>query len=88
MPNVGQFDANLLHDALTAELNRQRATSLALIRQAKILDSHLRELNAESQEFRDVLLQFTTLRDQIGVVSNRLETIESRLRSLPQPTGP
>ena len=76
-----------MHDALKAELNRQRATSMALIEQAKILDAHLRELNAQSQDFREVLRQFNALRDTMIAVSNRVQTLEYQLRNTPQPAG-
>ena len=76
-----KHDTVMLRDALTAELNRQRATSEALIGQARILDQHLRELNAQSLEFHNVLQQSYQLRDQLMLVSNRLESIEGQLRN-------
>jgi hypothetical protein len=86
--HTGQHENVLLHDALTAELNRQRAASLALVGQARILDAHLRELNAQSQEFHDALQQFYRLRDQMTVASNRLDSIEYQLRTLPPSSRP
>ena len=76
-----KHDTIMLRDALTAELNRQRATSEALIAQARTLDQHLRELNAQSQEFHNVLQQSYQLRGQLMLVSNRLESIEGQLRN-------
>jgi hypothetical protein len=80
--SAGGHDTTTLHDALTAELNRQRAASQALVEQAKILNQRLRELNAQSQEFHDALREFGKLREQQAVVSNRLSTIEGALRNL------
>lgn len=78
------FDNVVLHDALTAELNRQRATSEALISQAKLLDEHLRELNSQSREFRDALQESSRLREQLAAVRNRLTVIEGQLGELTQ----
>ena len=75
----GTGETLVLHDALTAELNRQRATSEALVGQAKILDQHLRELNAQSVEFRAALPESYRLRDQLSEVRNRLLQIERQL---------
>jgi hypothetical protein len=82
-PSAGQHESLILRDALTAELNRQRATSLALIEQAKILDAHLKDFNVQSREFQDALKQFYSLRDRMTLVSNRLDSIEYQLRALP-----
>ncbi|PWU19869.1 MAG: hypothetical protein C5B50_05415 [Verrucomicrobia bacterium] len=81
-------DTTMLRDALTAELNRQRTTSQALIEQAKLLQDRLRELNSQSREFREALKESYRLRDQISVVSNRLDSIESALQNLPGSSRP
>ena len=71
----------MLRDALTAEVNQQRATSQAIIEQARNLDQHLRRLNAQTQEFRVALQESHRLREQLTAVTNRLEVIEGQLRT-------
>ena len=78
---------NLLHDALTAELNRQRASSQTLIGQVNLLDQRLRELNLRSREFQDAVQESYRLRDQMTVVSNRLQSVEGQLHRLPEDTN-
>lgn len=73
----------LLRDALTAELNQQRAASLALVEQGKSLANSVRQLNQQTEEFRNALQEAARVRAQLQAVSNRLETLESQLRSLP-----
>ncbi|MGE3312772.1 MAG: hypothetical protein AB7O66_22610 [Limisphaerales bacterium] len=72
----------LVRDALTAELNEQRATSRALIEQAQSLDKVLKHLDDQTQEFREMARKGLQIHGQLQAVSNRLETLESRLRSL------
>jgi hypothetical protein len=79
----------MLRDALTAELNQQRATSRALIEQAQGLDKAVRQLNTQTQEFRDTIQESARLRLQLLAVSNRLEILEGQLRVMPSmPGGP
>jgi hypothetical protein len=72
----------LVRDALTAELNEQRATSRALIEQAQSLDGVLKQLDTQTQEFREIARKGLQIYGQLQAVSNRLETLESHLRSL------
>lgn len=76
-------DTVMFRDALTAELNQQRATSRAILDQAKALDQQLRRLNAQSREFQDTLQELGRVREQFLTVSNRLESIERQFGNLP-----
>ena len=58
-------------------------TALALIEQAKSLANSIRQLNSQTQEFRDALQEAARVRAQLQAVSNRLEMLESQLRSIP-----
>ncbi len=84
LPPVGSPSASnttvMLRDALTAELNEQRATSRVLVDQVQSVDQLLRSLNSRTQEFRDAVQESARLRAQLQAVSNRLDTIEGRLR--------
>ena len=85
MPPFASTPANnattLLRDALTAELNQQRASSQALIEQAKSLANSVRQLNTQSQEFRDALQESARVQAQLREVNIRLQVLESQLRS-------
>ena len=81
-PSVTNINV-LLRDALTAEVNQQRAASQALIEEARALDERLRELNRRSQDFRNSFEDTTRLRAQLQAVTNRLAVIESQLRTAP-----
>jgi len=74
---------SMFQDALTAELNQQRATSKAILDQAKALDQQLGRLNSQSREFHDTLQELGRVREQFLAVSNRLEFIERQLGKLP-----
>lgn len=78
----------LVRDALTAELNEQRATSKALIEQAQSLDKVLKQLDTQTHEFREIARKGLQIHGQLQAVSNRLESLESRLRSLPVKPDP
>lgn len=80
--------AGMLHDALTAELNQQRATSLALIEQAKALDAQLKRLDAQTREFRDAVARATAVQGQIQSVNSRIEALEGKLRTTPGSGAP
>ena len=73
----------LLRDALTAELNQQRAVSLSLVEQAKGLARSVSLLSQQSEEFRQALQEAAQARAQWQAVTNRLGTLESQLRGLP-----
>lgn len=93
LPPAGSPSAStttiMLRDALTAELNEQRATSRVLVNQVQSLDQLLRTLNARTQEFRDAVRESTLVRAQLQAVSNRLEVIEGRLQvEKQQPASP
>jgi hypothetical protein len=72
----------LIRDALTAELNEQRATSAVLIEQAKSLNTILKEFDTRSQEFRDAAKKGLHAQIQLQAVSNRLEVLEDQLRRI------
>lgn len=78
----------LVRDALTAELNEQRATSRALIEQAQSLEKVLKRLDTQTQEFHEIARKGLQIQGQLQAVSNRLETLESRLRGLPVKPDP
>ena len=80
--------AGMLHDALTAELNQQRATSLALIEQAKALDAQLKRLDAQTREFRDAAARATAVQGQLQSVNSRIEALEGKLRATPGESAP
>jgi hypothetical protein len=69
----------LLHDALTAELNQQRATSLAIIQQARALDERLREFNRRSEELRSSIQDSAGRRAQPPTAANRPEVSDTQL---------
>jgi hypothetical protein len=73
----------MLRDALSAELNQQRAASRALIEQAQALDKYVRQLNAQTQDFREALQESARVRAQLQAISNRLEILEGQLRASP-----
>lgn len=77
-----------LRDALTAELDQQRATSRQLLAQTQAIDQHLRQLNASTQEFRDAAHEYVRLRTQLLAVSNRLDVIERQLQITSSPGAP
>lgn len=72
-----------LRDALTAELNQQRAVSQSLVEQAKSLATSVHQLNQQTDEFRAVFQESARVRAHLQAVSNRLDMLESQLRSLP-----
>lgn len=69
----GTNDTTLLRDALTAELNRQRATSQALVEQAKLLDQGVRRLSAQTLQVQEELAEANRFRSQALAGSNRVE---------------
>jgi len=73
----------MLRDALTAEVNQQRATSQALIQEAHALNERLRELNGRSEDVRNSFEDSARLRAQLQAVTNRLAVIESQLPTVP-----
>lgn len=78
----------MLRDALTAELNQQRASSLALVEQAQGLDKAVRQLNTQTKDFHDAIQESARLRLQLLAVSNRVEILEGQLRLMPPiPSG-
>ena len=79
----------LLRDALTAELNQQRAASQTLAEEVKALNERLAQLNVQSQDLHNSLQDAARLRAQLAAISNRLEVIETRLRDgrTPNPNG-
>lgn len=83
---VAQDATMLLRDALTAELNEQRAASKTLIRQAESVSDLLRNLDARTKEFRDVVQEAARLRTQLQSLSNRLTTVECTITNAP-PVG-
>ena len=87
LPPAGSPSASnatvMLRDALTAELNEQRATSKVLVGQVQSVDQVLRNLSSRTQEFRDAVQESAHLRAQLQAVSNRFEAIEGRLRVEP-----
>lgn len=70
--------AGILQEALTAELNRQRETSTALIEEARKLDEHLKQLNAQSEDFRQVAQRQAAVMDQLQKVEARIRQLETR----------
>lgn len=77
--NPAPQDATLLlRDALTAELNTQRATSQVLVRQAESVGELLRSLEARTKEFRDAVRETASLSAQLHCLSNRLACLEGR----------
>lgn len=72
--------STLMRDALTAELNQQRATSQALVQEAQALNQRLTQLNSQTQDMRNSLQDSARVRAQLTAVSNRLEVIETQLR--------
>ena len=92
LPPPGSASASnataMLRDALTAELNDQRALSQVLVGQVKSVEQLLRNLSARTQEFRDAAQDFTRLSAQLQAMSNRCDQLESRLRGEPARPGP
>ncbi len=80
--------AGMLRDALTAELNQQRATSLALIEQAKALDAQLKRLDGQTREFRDAATRANAVQAQIQSANSRIEALEGKLRATPGGSAP
>jgi hypothetical protein len=70
----------LIRDALTAELNQQRATSKALIEQSRLLAEQMRQFSAQTREFQDTLQQYSRVQAQLLAVTNRLQLLETQLR--------
>lgn len=84
-PSAGPAATNttaFLRDALTAELNQQRAVSLSLVEQAKGLARSVSLLNQQSEEFRNALQEAAQVRAQWQAVSNRLWMLERQLQSV------
>jgi hypothetical protein len=73
----------LLRDALTAELNDQRATSKILVGQVQSVNESIRALSQRAQELRDALQETARLRTELSALSNRIEALEGRLRAGP-----
>ena len=79
----------MLRDALTAELNEQRATSQVLVGQVQSVEQVLRSLSSRTQEFRDAVQESARVQAQMQAVSNRVEVLEGRLRTeTPPPPSP
>ena len=73
----------LLRDALTAELNQQRATSKAIIQQAGEINKQLLQIDIRTKEFNDALAEAARLRKELEAVTTRLNLIENSLRPAP-----
>ena len=73
----------LLRDALTAELNQQRATSKAIIQQAGEINGQLQQINTRTKEFNVALTEAARLRKELEDVTTRLNLIENSLRPAP-----
>ena len=90
LPPAGSPSASnatvMLRDALTAELNEQRATSQVLVGQVQSVDQVLRNLSSRTQEFRDAVQESARVRAQMQAVSNRVEALEGRLRTETPPS--
>lgn len=70
---AGTNDTTLLRDALTAELNRQRATSQPIVERAKLLDQGVRRLSAQTLQVKEELAEANRLRSRALAGSNRVE---------------
>lgn len=75
--------AGIIQDALSTELNEQRQTSAALIAEAKKLDAHLKQLSAQSEEFRQLANRQAAVMDQLQKVEARIQSLEGRSPSSP-----
>jgi hypothetical protein len=84
LPPAGSSSASnatvMLRDALTAELNEQRVRSQVLVSQVQSVEQVLRNLSSRTQEMQEAVRESARLQAQLQSVSNRLETIASRLR--------
>jgi len=78
----------MVRDALTADLNEQRAASAELIEQSQALGKVLKQLDSQTQEFREMTRKGLQIHAQLQAVSNRLESLEQRLRSVSKTPNP
>ena len=76
-----------LRDALTAELNQQRAASRSIVEQSRQLQEQVRQLSTQAQALRDSVEETARLRNQVQILTNRLEQLEKRLRDA-KPAAP
>ena len=69
-----------LRDALSAELNQQRAVSQRIIEQSKSLQQQVETFTGQTRALRESLDEAMRLRGEINALTNRLDQLEQRLR--------
>ncbi len=79
-------------DALTAELNQQRAVSQAIIEQSQQLLKNVRTLSGQAESLHNSAAEAAEMHSQWQALSNRLDQLEHRVRETevqaPAPTPP
>jgi len=68
------------HDALTAELNQQRAASQAIMEQSQQLLQNVQALGQQAHSLRESAEESSRMRTQWQAVTSRLDRLERRLR--------
>lgn len=69
-----------LSDELTAELNRQRETTKAVIQGGLVVSQKLEELSSSVQQTRQVATQNALLQQEVNTTKQRLDALEEELR--------
>ena len=67
-----------LHDALTAELNQQRALSRQVLEQSQSLQRHAEQINGQANAIRESLADYPRIRTELERMTNRLNQLEQR----------
>ena len=75
-------------DALTADLNQQRAVSLRVIEQSQVLQQQVQKFTGQAQAVREALEESLRLRVQVEDLTNRLEQLRLRETAAPRTNAP
>ncbi|MDQ3624838.1 MAG: hypothetical protein M3463_20545, partial [Verrucomicrobiota bacterium] len=69
-----------LRDELTAELNRQRDATKAVIQGGQVVSQKLDKLSSSVQQTRQVAAQNALLQQEVNTTKQRLDALEEELR--------